>query len=127
LFDDKFQAISIFKQNISDQRIKQAVDIILSYQNKNGGWPTYELSRAPSWLEKLNPSEVFADIMIDYSWTECSAACVVALLEILELYPDYKRSEIEHAITDGWVAEKFFMRFMLGQNLHVINKVITFF
>jgi lanosterol synthase len=91
----------LFKQNISDQRIKQAVDIILSYQNKNGGWPTYELSRAPSWLEKLNPSEVFADIMIDYSWTECSAACVVALLEILELYPDYKRSEIEHAITDG--------------------------
>ncbi len=91
----------LFKQNISDPRIKQAVDIILSYQNKNGGWPTYELSRAPSWLEKLNPSEVFADIMIDYSWTECSAACIVALLEILELYPDYKRSEIEQAITDG--------------------------
>ena len=91
----------LFKQNISDQRIKQAVDIILSYQNKNGGWPTYELSRAPSWLEKLNPSEVFADIMIDYSWTECSAACVVALLEILELYPDYKHDEIEHAISRG--------------------------
>jgi len=91
----------LFKQNISDTRIKQAVDIILSYQNKDGGWPTYELSRSPKWLEKLNPSEVFADIMIDYSWTECSSACVVALLEILERYPDYKNNEIRPAITRG--------------------------
>lgn len=91
----------LFKQTINDARIKQAVDIILSYQNKDGGWPTYELSRAPQWLEKLNPSEVFADIMIDYSWTECSSACVVALLEILECHPDYKSSEIRSAITRG--------------------------
>ncbi|NOQ64711.1 MAG: hypothetical protein GQ582_09390 [Methyloprofundus sp.] len=91
----------IFKTTISDERIKLAVDIILSYQNKNGGWPTYELSRAPEWLEKLNPSEVFADIMIDYSWTECSSACVVALLEIKELYPDYKDLQIDTAIKRG--------------------------
>ncbi|OQK15784.1 hypothetical protein AU255_16445 [Methyloprofundus sedimenti] len=91
----------ILKQGISDARIKQAVDIILSFQNKDGGWPTYELSRAPKWLEKLNPSEVFADIMIDYSWTECSSACIIALLEILECYPDYKSQEIRKAITRG--------------------------
>ncbi|MCK5356418.1 MAG: hypothetical protein KAJ63_14975, partial [Methyloprofundus sp.] len=76
------QETGLFKNNISDKRLQQAVDVILSYQNKNGGWPTYELSRSPKWLEKLNPSEIFADIMIDYSWTECSAACVIALLEI---------------------------------------------
>lgn len=91
----------LFKQNISDQRIHQAVDVILSYQNKNGGWPTYELSRGPSWLEKLNPSEVFADIMIDYSWTECTGACVTALLEISDRYPDYKKDEITTAISRG--------------------------
>ncbi len=91
----------IVKSSISDERIKQAVDIILSYQNQDGGWPTYELSRSPQWLEVLNPSEIFADIMIDYSWTECSAACVIALLEIQEQYPEYKDQEIRLAITKG--------------------------
>ncbi len=91
----------MFSQRISDERIKLAVDIILSYQNKDGGWPTYELSRAPKWLEKLNPSEVFADIMIDYSWTECSAACVIALLEIKQRFPDYKDQQIQAALRKG--------------------------
>jgi hypothetical protein len=26
----------------------------------------------------LNPSEVFGDIMIDYSYVECSSACITA-------------------------------------------------
>ncbi len=91
----------LVKPTIDDQRIKQAVDILLSYQNTDGGWATYELTRAPGWLEKFNPSEVFADIMIDYSWTECTAACVISLLEIQEAYPDYKNGEIRKAIRTG--------------------------
>lgn len=91
----------LVKETINETRIKQAVDVILSFQNKDGGWPTYELSRAPKWLEKLNPSEVFADIMIDYSWTECSSACVITLLEIHALYPDYKAQQIQQAISSG--------------------------
>jgi lanosterol synthase len=98
----------LVKPAIDEQRIKQAVDIILSYQNTDGGWATYELSRAPKWLEKLNPSEVFADIMIDYSWTECTAACVISLLEIQETYPGFKNSEIRKAISAG-------LNFILGQ------------
>jgi len=95
------QKTGIFKQNINDERLKQAVDIILSYQNKDGGWPTYELQRAPKWLEKLNPSEIFADIMADYSWTECSAACSIALLDFQERFPDYKKAEIKQALSSG--------------------------
>lgn len=91
----------LIKAGISDKRIQQAVNAILSFQNKDGGWPTYELSRSPKWLEKLNPSEIFADIMIDYSWTECSSACIIALLEILEHYPEYKPQEIQQAISRG--------------------------
>jgi lanosterol synthase len=93
---------------IDEQRIKSAVDVILSYQNNDGGWATYELTRAPKWLEKLNPSEVFADIMIDYSWTECTAACVISLLETQELFPAYKNSEIQIAISSG-------LKFILNQ------------
>jgi lanosterol synthase len=91
----------LVKPAIDEQRIKQAVDIVLSYQNIDGGWATYELTRGPRWLEKLNPSEVFADIIIDYSWTECTAACVIALLEIQETYPGFKNSEIGKAINAG--------------------------
>jgi len=95
------QKTSLFKQDISDERLKSAIDIILSYQNKDGGWPTYELQRAPKWLEKLNPSEIFADIMADYSWTECSAACAIALLDAKERFPNYKTQLIDKAITSG--------------------------
>lgn len=91
----------LVKPAIDEMRIKRAVDVILSYQNRDGGWATYELTRAPKWLEKLNPSEVFADIMIDYAWTECTAACVISLLEIQEAYPSFKNSEIRQAISAG--------------------------
>ncbi|MGR9036008.1 MAG: terpene cyclase/mutase family protein [Gammaproteobacteria bacterium] len=91
----------LVKPAIDIMRIEQAADVILSYQNTDGGWATYELTRAPKWLEKLNPSEVFADIMTDYSWTECTAACVIALMEIQETYSAYRNSEIRRAISAG--------------------------
>lgn len=91
----------LVEPEITQDRVKKAVDVILSYQNADGGWATYELTRSGKWLEKLNPSEVFADIMIDYSWTECTAACVISLIEIQELEPNYKANEIRQAITSG--------------------------
>ena len=36
-----------------------AVDIMLSLQNSDGGFASYELIRGPQWLEWLNPAEVF--------------------------------------------------------------------
>ncbi len=39
--------------------------------------------------------------MIDYSWTECTAACVISLLEIQEAYPAFKNTEIRKAISAG--------------------------
>ncbi|GIV34829.1 MAG: squalene-hopene cyclase [Chitinophagales bacterium] len=89
------------KKNISDNRLQQAVNLILSMQNKDGGWATYECTRGPAWLELLNPSEVFGNIMIDYSYTECSSACVQALLLFNRHYPDYKSSQISDAVRRG--------------------------
>ena len=36
-----------------------AVDVLLSLQNSNGGFASYELIRGPQWLEALNAAEVF--------------------------------------------------------------------
>src|SRR6185436_8052777 len=60
-------------------RLREAVEEILSLQNEDGGWATYELQRGPRWLEALNPSDVFSTIMVDVSYVECTSACVQAL------------------------------------------------
>ena len=44
---------------ISKERLCDAVDVLLSLQNPNGGIASYELVRGPRWLEWLNPAEVF--------------------------------------------------------------------
>ena len=91
----------IGKSGNQEIRLKQAADLLLSMQNKNGGWASYELTRAPEWLELLNPSEIFGNIMIDYSYTECTSACVQALAEFKKHFPDYRVIEMENAIENG--------------------------
>ncbi|MCY1033349.1 2,3-oxidosqualene cyclase [Corallococcus sp. BB11-1] len=69
-------------------RLAQAVGFILSLQNRDGGWATYERQRGPRWLERFNPSDVFADIMVDASFVECTSACVQALLAWSRAHPE---------------------------------------
>uniref|UniRef100_A0A9I9E7E2 Terpene cyclase/mutase family member n=1 Tax=Cucumis melo TaxID=3656 RepID=A0A9I9E7E2_CUCME len=59
---------------IDVHNLYDAVDLILSLQNSNGGFASYELTRSYPWLEMLNPAEIFGDVMIDYqygSWGIC--------------------------------------------------------
>ena len=83
--------------------LKYSIDLILSLQNKDGGWASYELQRTSSWIELLNPSEVFQGIMIDYSYTECTSACVQALYKfrLQKNFSDYRKNEIEISIKRG--------------------------
>jgi squalene/oxidosqualene cyclase-like protein len=67
------------KGGIEDARLRLAVARVLERQNNDGGWGSYEKARGPAWLQRLNPSEVFGDIMIDASFTECTAACISGL------------------------------------------------
>lgn len=68
-----------FIDSISNDRLADAVNVILSLQNSDGGWASYENKRAGNWMEAINPSEVFQNIMVDYSYVECSSACVQSL------------------------------------------------
>jgi squalene/oxidosqualene cyclase-like protein len=86
---------------IPENRLEAACDLILSMQNEDGGWASYELTRGPKSLERLNPSEIFGNIMIDYSYTECTSACVQALAEFKNHFPGYRQAEIEEAIRKG--------------------------
>jgi lanosterol synthase len=69
-----------YADGIAPDLLRASVDLILSWQNDDGGWATYERQRGGAWLEALNPSQVFGDIMVDYSYVECTSACLQALV-----------------------------------------------
>lgn len=93
---------------ISDDRLDDCVNVILSYQNKTGGWATYENTRSFAQLELINPAETFGDIVIDYDYVECSSACITAIAAYLrrqqgggEWRSRHPRATLERALRDG--------------------------
>ena len=86
---------------VSDERIFDAVDILLSLQNSDGGFASYEVVRGPKLLELLNPAQVFGKIMVEYTYPECTSAVISSLATFQKYYPDYQNLEIKQAITSG--------------------------
>lgn len=60
---------------VDKRRMCDTIDLILGMQNADGGFASYELIRGPALLELLNPAEVFGNIMIEYSYPECTTSC----------------------------------------------------
>lgn len=83
---------------VSEQRMQDAVDTMLSLQNANGGFASYELIRGPRWLEWLNPAEVFGDIMIEYCYPECTTSVITSLAIFRKHYPNYRSTEIRYGL-----------------------------
>jgi cycloartenol synthase len=86
---------------LSEERFTAAVNVILSLQNRNGGWPTYELMRSYEAIELINPAETFGGIMVDYSYVECSSACMTALTAFQQRYQTHRAPEIAAALRQG--------------------------
>jgi lanosterol synthase len=80
---------------LEDQRIYDAIDTLLTYQNASGGCSSYEPTRGSEKLELLNAAEVFGRIMIEYDYPECTNAVVTALSLFSKYYPDYRVSDIK--------------------------------
>ncbi len=81
--------------------LRDSVALILSWQNDDGGWSTYEKQRAGSWIEELNPSQVFGDIMVDYSHVECTSACIQALIRARRRFRGEFDDAIDAAVAQG--------------------------
>ncbi len=86
---------------INQERLIPSIDLLLSLQNSKGGWASYENIRGPSWLEKLNPSHIFGNIMIEYNYVECSSAVIQGLRQFTSAFPDHRKNEIETSIKKG--------------------------
>lgn len=90
-----------FEPEIPKDLLRDAVRLLFTWQNDDGGWATYEKKRGPDWLEQLNPSQVFGDIMVDYSHVECTAACVQALARARARFPGEFDEAIGQAVARG--------------------------
>lgn len=83
---------------VSADRLKDAVDTLLSMQNASGGFASYEPTRGSEYLEYLNAAEVFGRIMVEYDYPECSTAVVTALRLFSTHDPEYRRTDISRAL-----------------------------
>jgi squalene/oxidosqualene cyclase-like protein len=86
---------------VPEELLEAAVRLLLFWQNDDGGWATYERRRAGPWVELLNPSAVFGAIMVDYSYVECTSACMQALVVARRRFPGRFDAEIDRAVAGG--------------------------
>jgi lanosterol synthase len=84
-----------YPQLLEDQRIFDAIDTLLEYQNPSGACSSYERTRAGPYLEYLNGAEVFGRIMYEYDYPECTTAVVTALALFRRYWPDCRRHDLE--------------------------------
>src|SRR5262249_21183319 len=66
----------------SGESLSDAVAFILSRQNADGGFGTYERRRGPAWLDTLNPSEMFRHCMTERSYVDCTGSALAALARV---------------------------------------------
>ncbi|KAJ2752314.1 hypothetical protein IWQ56_006755, partial [Coemansia nantahalensis] len=92
------QQASFLPKLVSDERLQQAVDLLLGMQNRGGGFASYERVRGPQLMEHLNASEVFGNIMVEYTYPECTTSVVLGLTAFAQAYPDYRAREIKRCI-----------------------------
>ncbi|KAJ3267503.1 Lanosterol synthase (Oxidosqualene--lanosterol cyclase) [Borealophlyctis nickersoniae] len=119
--------LDFIKPTISNDRLCEATDVLLRMQNSDGGYASYEPTRGPKLLEWINPAEVFGeyslyvlehansggskvtdaettkpgDIMVEYSYPECTTAVLLGLASFRKYNPDYRTADIEYAVARG--------------------------
>lgn len=49
-------------------------------------------------FQLLNPTEVFADIVVEHEYNECTSSAIQALILFKQLYPTHKTEEINTSI-----------------------------
>ncbi|KAL0338802.1 UNVERIFIED_CONTAM: Lupeol synthase [Sesamum angustifolium] len=81
------------------ERLYDAVNVVLSLQSANGGLSAWEPVRAQRWLEKLNPTELFEDAVIEKEHVECTSSAIQTLNLFKKLHPTHRPKEIESCIS----------------------------
>ncbi|KDP36999.1 hypothetical protein JCGZ_06055 [Jatropha curcas] len=91
----------IVGEKMVPEKLYDSVNVILSLQSKNGGFPAWEPAGAVSWLELLNPVEFLEDIVIEHEYVECTSSALQGLLLFKKLYPEHRKEEVENSILNA--------------------------
>ncbi|GAY67623.1 hypothetical protein CUMW_258050 [Citrus unshiu] len=91
----------IVGEKMEPERFYDAVNYILSMQSETGGVPAWEPRRAPSWLELLNPTEFFEEVIIEHDKVECTASTLKAMNLFKELYPKHRAKDVKNFIRNA--------------------------
>nr|ADK12003.1 beta-amyrin synthase [Aralia elata] len=91
----------IVGKKMEPERLYDSVNVLLSLQSKNGGLAAWEPAGAQEWLELLNPTEFFADIVIEHEYVECTSSAIQALVLFKKLYPGHRKKEIDNFIMNA--------------------------
>ncbi|XP_061339764.1 beta-amyrin synthase-like [Gastrolobium bilobum] len=88
----------IVGEKMDDEKLFDSVNLLLSLQGKKGGFSAWEPAGAQEWLEVLNPTEFFEDLVVEHEYVECTASVIEALVLFKKLYPEHRKKEIENSI-----------------------------
>ncbi|MCJ1265881.1 hypothetical protein MMC22_005763 [Lobaria immixta] len=93
------QAECGFEKIMSDRSLQDSVDNLLLLQNPDGGTGCYEPKRGSEFLEFLNSAELIDNIMIEYSFPECTSSVITALTLFQRHFPMYRSAEVSRSIS----------------------------
>nr|AFJ19235.1 mixed amyrin synthase [Catharanthus roseus] len=82
------------------ERLYDAVNVLLYLQSpESGGFAIWEPPVPQPYLQVLNPSELFADIVVEQEHVENTASIVQALVLFKRLHPGHREKEIEVSVS----------------------------
>nr|KAJ0228288.1 hypothetical protein LSAT_V11C100030420 [Lactuca sativa] len=83
-------------------RLYEAMNVLLYLQSPiSGGFAVWEPAIPKPFLQLLNPSELFVDIVVEKEHLEPSACIIAALVEFHRVHPSHRKEEIEVSISNG--------------------------
>lgn len=92
------QGMGIVPALVAGERVKQAVDLMLGMENASGGFSAYEPVRGPRFLESLNITELYENVMTDNLYPECTGSVIMSLTTFSRDFPKYRVMDIRDCI-----------------------------
>uniref|UniRef100_A0A670I5Q4 Terpene cyclase/mutase family member n=1 Tax=Podarcis muralis TaxID=64176 RepID=A0A670I5Q4_PODMU len=86
------------EDHVAPQRLFDAVNVILSMRNSDGGFASYETRRGSRLLEIMNSSEIYADCMVDHTYIECTSSVMQGLKHFGKRFPNHREDEISDTL-----------------------------
>ncbi|EFQ96704.1 lanosterol synthase [Nannizzia gypsea CBS 118893] len=91
----QLQALKSMPKLVSDERLAEAVDLIIGMENKCDGYSAFEPLRGPKALELLNITELYDNVMTESLYPECTSSVLLCLDTFTKAYPHHRPVEIQ--------------------------------